>query len=67
MISTLPSALGLQSRSRTDTDRSFSRQRFLEFELDRSRDSRRRYRVVSSARKLAALFHHDIKDRQSLR
>ena len=67
MISTLPSALGLQSRSRTDTDRSFSRQRFLEFELDRSRDSRRRYRVVLSARKLAALFHHDIKDRQSLR
>ena len=66
MFSTLPSVLGLQSRSRADTDRLSSKQRFVEFELDRSRDSRRRHRVVSSARKLAALFHHDTKDRQSL-
>lgn len=67
MISTLPGALDLQSRSCTDTDRSSSKQRFVEFELDRSRDSRRRHRVVSSARRLAALFHQDGNDRQSLR
>jgi hypothetical protein len=36
------------------------------YELNRSRDSRRRYRVLSSTRKLIALFNHDIKDHHGL-
>lgn len=63
MISTLPSAFSLQSSSRT-SDRPSSKRRVAEFELDRSRDSRHRHRILSSARKIAALFHHDIEDRQ---
>ncbi|MDE2467576.1 MAG: hypothetical protein KGL35_02225 [Bradyrhizobium sp.] len=66
MISTLPSVVRLQSRSRTDPDRSSLKQRLAEFELDRSRASRRRHRVLSSARKLAALFHDNMSDRQNL-
>ena len=42
------------------------KQRFVEFELNRSHDSRRRYRVLSSTRKLIALFHYDIKDHHGL-
>jgi hypothetical protein len=67
MISMHSSALNLLSSSRNDPDRLSSKQRFVNFEIDRSRDSRHRHRVLSSARKIAALFHHDIKDRQSLR
>jgi len=67
MISTLSRTFGSQNSSRTDTDRPFSKQRFIEFELERSRDSRRRLRVLSSARRLTALFHHDMKDRHGLR
>jgi hypothetical protein len=66
MISTLSSALSMQSSSHTDTDRPSSKKRFVNFDLDRSRASRHRHRVLSSARKMAALFHHDFKDRQNL-
>jgi hypothetical protein len=63
MISPLSSGLSLQSSLRTDT--LSSKQRFVGFELDRSRDSRHRHRVLSSARKIAALFHHDIRDKRA--
>jgi hypothetical protein len=65
MISTLSSALSMQSSSHTDMDRLSSKRRFVNLDLDRSRASRHRHRVLSSARKMAALFHHEIKDRQS--
>ncbi len=54
-----------QGGSRTGTDRPFV-QAFPDFDLNRSRDCRRRHRVISSAQKVAALFHHDIEDRQRL-
>ena len=65
MISTLSSALSMQSSSHTDMDRLSSKRRFVNLDLDRSRASRHRHRVLSSARKMAALFYHEIKDRQS--
>ena len=65
MISTLSIALNMQSSSHTDMDRLFSTRRFVNLDLDRSRASRHRHRILSSARKMAALFHHEIKDRQS--
>ena len=65
MISTLSSALSMQGNSHTDMDRLSSKRRFVNLDLDRSRASRHRHRVLSSARKMAALFHHEIKDRQS--
>jgi hypothetical protein len=65
MISTLSSALSMQSSSHTDMDRLSSKRRFVNLDLDRSRASRHRHRVLSSARKMAALFHHEIKARQS--
>lgn len=66
MITTVSDALSSQRGPDTRIGRRASR-RFVEFDLDRSRDSRRRYRILSSARKVAALFHHDVEDRQSLR
>ncbi len=56
-------AQGSQGSSTTDTER-LSWQRFADFDLDRSRDCRRRHRVLSSAWKVAELFHHE--DRQRL-
>ena len=66
MISTLSSAISMQSGLQADADRPSSKKRFVNFDLDRSRASRHRHRVLSSTRKIAALFHHDIKDRQNL-
>ncbi len=51
------------SSARSDAPRS---PRSFEFDLDRSRDCRRRHRVLSSARRVTALFHHDIEDRQTI-
>ena len=65
MITALSNAFSSQPSSYADTDRLTS-QRIVDFDLDRSRASRRRYLVLSSARKVAALFHHDIEDRPSL-
>lgn len=65
MISTLSNDLSMQGNSHTDMDRLSSKRRFVNLDLDRSRASRHRHRVLSSARKMAALFHHEIKDRQS--
>lgn len=54
------------SRSSANTDRASSRQ-FVEFDHDRSRDCRRRHRVLSSALRVAALFHPGIDDRRIVR
>ena len=62
MITTLPDAPGRQRN--TDPDRPHS-QRFSGFDLYRSRDCRRRHRVVCSAQKVTALFHDDVEDRRS--
>jgi hypothetical protein len=64
MISTLSSTLSMQGNSHTDMDRLSSKRRFVNLGLDRSRASRHRHRVLSSARKMAALFQHEIEDRQ---
>jgi hypothetical protein len=65
MITALSNAFSSQPNSYTDTD-CLTSQRFVDFDLDRSRASRRRQRVLSSAREVVALFHHDIEDRASL-
>jgi hypothetical protein len=65
MISTLSIALNMQSSAHTDMARLSSKRRFVNLDLDRSRASRHRHRVLSSARKMAALLNHEIKDRQS--
>ncbi len=66
MISRLSNAPSLQGSSQIKTGRLCSKEPFVDFELDRSRASRRRYRVLSSTRKIAGLFHHDTKDCQRL-
>jgi len=51
MVATLSSALSM--------GRLFSKRRFVKLDLDRSRASRHRHRVLASARKMTALFHHE--------
>ena len=51
MIATLSSALSM--------GRLFSKRRFVKLDLDRARASRHRHRVLESARKMNALFHHE--------
>jgi hypothetical protein len=65
MIAALSGALTSQAGSRSETDRRRA-EPSVDFELHRSRSSLRRHRVLSSAAKVAALFHNDSEDGQSL-
>jgi hypothetical protein len=59
MISTLSIPLSMQSSSHTEVDRPTLKRLFVDFDLDRSRASRHRHRVLSSARKTTAWFHQE--------
>jgi hypothetical protein len=61
MISTPSIPLSMQSSSHTELDRPPFNRLFVDFDLDRSRASRHRHRVLSSAKKTTAWFHHEIR------
>ena len=61
MISTLSIPVSMQSSSHTEVGRPSLNRLFVDFDLDRSRASRHRHRVLTSAKKTIAWLHHEIR------